>query len=138
MKKHLIRQEQLFSAHIVVEVLELMTLMPNIGVASSVKNIIESNNVSTYIGGDVLTEQERFIAGETSVMVATKAFGMGIDKPNVRFTYNICFSGSLEAFVQEAGRAGRDRKMALSTILYSSKQFMEQKSTNSNYGGNSC
>ena len=98
----------------------------NTGVASSVKNIIESNNVSTYIGGDVLTEQERFIAGETSVMVATKAFGMGIDKPNVRFTYNICFSGSLEAFVQEAGRAGRDRKMALSTILYSSKQFMEQ------------
>lgn len=98
----------------------------NIGVASSVKTIIDTKRVSKYMGGDALTEQERFIAGDTSVMVATKAFGMGIDKPDVRFTYNICFSGSLEAFVQEAGRAGRDRKMALSTILYSSKQFMEQ------------
>ena len=74
----------------------------------------------------MLTEQERFITGETSIMVATKAFGMGIDKPNVRFTYNINFSGSLEAFVQEAGRAGRDRKMALSTILYCPKVFLEQ------------
>ena len=51
------------------------------------------------------------------VMVATKAFGMGIDKPNVRFTVNMNYSSSLESFVQEAGRAGRDRKMALSFIL---------------------
>ena len=49
-------------------------------------------------------------------MVATKAFGMGIDKPNVRFTYNVSFSGSLEAFVKEAGREGGDRKMSLATI----------------------
>ena len=48
------------------------------------------------------------------------------DKPNVRLTYNINFSGSLEAFVQEAGRAGRDRKMALATILYCPQQFMQQ------------
>lgn len=53
------------------------------------------------------------------LMVATKAFGMGIDKPNVRFTVNMNYSSSLESFVQEAGRAGRDRKMALSTILLS-------------------
>ena len=52
-------------------------------------------------------------------MVATKAFGMGIDKPNVRFTVNVNHSSSLESFVQEAGRAGRDKKMALATILYS-------------------
>ncbi len=51
------------------------------------------------------------------LMVATKAFGMGIDKPNVRFTINMNYSSSLESFVQEAGRAGRDRKMALSIIL---------------------
>ena len=53
------------------------------------------------------------------VMVATKAFGMGIDKPNVRYTVNVNYSNSLEAFVQEAGRAGRDRAMALATIRYS-------------------
>ncbi len=98
----------------------------NVGIASSLRNTLYDADISTYIGGDVLTEQERFIAGDTSIMVATKAFGMGIDKPNVRFTYNVNFSGSLEAFVQEAGRAGRDRKMALATILYCPKQFLEQ------------
>jgi ATP-dependent DNA helicase RecQ len=98
----------------------------NVGIASSLRNCLSHSRISTYIGGDVLTEQDRFISGETSIMVATKAFGMGIDKPNVRFTYNVNFSGSLEAFVQEAGRAGRDRKMALATILYCPKQCLEQ------------
>lgn len=98
----------------------------NTGVASSIKEKLPDANISTFIGGTELTAQEQFIAGDTSIMVATKAFGMGIDKPNVRFTYNINFSGSLEAFVQEAGRAGRDRKMALATILYCPQSFMEQ------------
>ena len=61
-----------------------------------------------------LFRQNRF-----PIMVATKAFGMGIDKPNVRFTINMNYSSSLESFVQEAGRAGRDRRMALSMILMS-------------------
>lgn len=58
-----------------------------------------------------------FRENKLPLMVATKAFGMGIDKPNVRFTINMNYSSSLESFVQEAGRAGRDRKMALSLIL---------------------
>lgn len=62
---------------------------------------------------------ERFRDNKSPLMIATKAFGMGIDKPNVRYTVNMNYSSSLEAFVQEAGRAGRDRKMALSTILVS-------------------
>lgn len=95
------------------------------GIASSLSTRFGQKHVSQYIGGDSLTAQEQFLAGETSIMVATKAFGMGIDKSNVRFTYNINCSGSLEAFVQEAGRAGRDRKMALATILYCRKQFTE-------------
>ena len=98
----------------------------NVGIASTIITCLDNAKVSTYIGGDILDEQDRFIKGETSIMVATKAVGMGIDKPNVRFTYNVNFSGSLEAFVQEAGRAGRDRKMALATILYCSKQCLEQ------------
>lgn len=58
-----------------------------------------------------------FRENKLPLMVATKAFGMGIDKPNVRFTVHMNYSSSLESFVQEAGRAGRDRKMALSCIL---------------------
>lgn len=76
---------------------------------------------SRFVGGDDLSVQDEFIQGRTNIMVATKAFGMGIDKPNVRFTINVNYSSSLEGFVQEAGRAGRDRKMALATILYSDK-----------------
>ena len=61
---------------------------------------------------------DKFRDNKLPLMVATKAFGMGIDKPNVRFTVNMNYSSSLESFVQEAGRAGRDKKMALSTILF--------------------
>lgn len=64
-----------------------------------------------------MNNMRRFRDNELPIMVATKAFGMGIDKPNVRFTINMNYSSSLESFVQEAGRAGRDRKMALSVIL---------------------
>ena len=67
---------------------------------------------------------EAFRDNRMPVMVATKAFGMGIDKPNVRYTVNVNYSNSLEAFVQEAGRAGRDRAMALATILVSDYRYM--------------
>ncbi len=62
---------------------------------------------------------ELFRENKLPIMVATKAFGMGIDKPNVRFTVNMNYSSSLESFVQEAGRAGRDQKTALAIILFS-------------------
>lgn len=91
----------------------------NPGIVSSIQTALECDRISGYVGGDELTAQDEFLHGETDIMVATKAFGMGIDKPDVRFTLNVNHSGSLEAFVQEAGRAGRDRKMALSIILYS-------------------
>lgn len=74
-----------------------------------------------------------FRENKLPLMVATKAFGMGIDKPNVRFTVNMNYSSSLESFVQEAGRAGRDRKMALSTILLSDYRLVSiKKSCNVN------
>lgn len=80
-------------------------------------------SISTYKGGDDTECQEAFLNGETNIMVATKAFGMGIDKSNVRMTFHLNYPGSLESFVQEAGRAGRDKKMALATIMYSPKKF---------------
>lgn len=91
----------------------------NQGIANSIRTSLGCQRISGYVGGDELTAQDEFLNGKTDIMVATKAFGMGIDKPDVRFTLNVNHSGSLEAFVQEAGRAGRDRKMALSLILYS-------------------
>jgi ATP-dependent DNA helicase RecQ len=63
--------------------------------------------------------QDDFINNRAGLMVATNAFGLGIDKPNIRFVIEMNHPSSLEAFVQEAGRAGRDRKMALATILVS-------------------
>lgn len=80
-------------------------------------------SISTYKGGDDTICQDDFLAGNTNLMVATKAFGMGIDKPNVRMTFHLNYPGSLESFVQEAGRAGRDKKMAIATIMYSPKKF---------------
>lgn len=80
-------------------------------------------SISTYKGGDDTTCQDSFLKGKTNLMVATKAFGMGIDKPNVRMTFHLNYPNSLESFVQEAGRAGRDKKMALATIMYSPKKF---------------
>lgn len=70
-------------------------------------------------GNESMENMKKFRDNKLPIMVATKAFGMGIDKPNVRFTINMNYSNSLESFVQEAGRAGRDRKMALSVILVS-------------------
>lgn len=84
------------------------------------------NLISTYKGGDDTRFQEDFLQGNTNLMVATKAFGMGIDKSNVRITIHLNHPSSLESFVQEAGRAGRDGKMALATIMYSDKQFQNQ------------
>ena len=92
----------------------------------TVANSLKKHNInrfSTYKGGDDTTCQDEFLSGETNLMVATKAFGMGIDKPNVRLTVHLNYPGSLESFVQEAGRAGRDKKMSLATIMYASKTF---------------
>ncbi len=62
--------------------------------------------------------QDRFMSGEVEIVVATNAFGMGIDKANIRSVIHFNMPGTLEAYYQEAGRAGRDGDQAQCVLLY--------------------
>lgn len=76
--------------------------------------------------------QEKFITQDPSVVIATNAFGMGIDKSNIRFVIHYQVPGSIEDFYQEIGRAGRDQKNASSYLLFtkSDTQIIKQLSKN--------
>ena len=63
--------------------------------------------------------QERFMSGQSDVVVATNAFGMGIDRSDIRMVIHHTFPGTVEAYYQEAGRAGRDGDAATCLLLYS-------------------
>jgi ATP-dependent DNA helicase RecQ len=62
--------------------------------------------------------QEDFMSGRTQIIVATNAFGMGIDKPDIRFVVHFHLPGSIEAYYQEIGRAGRDRLPSVCLLLF--------------------
>ena len=71
--------------------------------------------------------QNKFMSGEIDVLVATNAFGMGVDKSNVRLVVHANIPGSLEAYYQEAGRAGRDRQAAKCYLVFNERDISLQK-----------
>ena len=71
--------------------------------------------------------QQNWIDNKSQVMVATNAFGMGIDKPDVRFVVHLDLPESLEAYFQEAGRGGRDEKTAYAVLLCNNNDVVNLK-----------
>ena len=103
-------------------------------------NQLNSLNItSTFYHGGISVEEKKerlknWLHGDQSVMVATNAFGMGIDCPNVRYVIHIQLPESIESYYQEAGRAGRDGNYSKAVLLYNNydkilvkKQFIESR-----------
>jgi ATP-dependent DNA helicase RecQ len=97
----------------------------------STEEVAEALNVDAYHAGlpdrTRSTVQDRFLQGKTECITATVAFGMGIDKPDVRLVVHYAIPGTLEAYYQEAGRGGRDGKEAHAALLYSVADLMTRK-----------
>jgi ATP-dependent DNA helicase RecQ len=96
-------------------------------------NIVEKLGFSStfYHGGLTMEEKNlhmnEWMSNQKMVMVATNAFGMGIDKPDVRNIIHIQIPESIENYYQEAGRAGRDGKMSFSYLLYNDSDIVTAK-----------
>ncbi len=95
--------------------------------ATQLASLLRAYNIAAqaYHGGMSTPErhqvQEQFMQGELEVVVATTAFGMGVDKAEIRFVLHYDHPASLEAYTQESGRAGRDGKPAYAILLYNSQ-----------------
>jgi ATP-dependent DNA helicase RecQ len=91
--------------------------------------LLRDNGVDAvhYHGGlsraDREAAQDAFMAGKVEVIVATSAFGMGVDKPDVRFVFHTEPPDSLDAYYQEIGRAGRDRRPSRAALFYLPKDL---------------
>lgn len=99
-----------------------------------VKELLNENNfvVTTYHGGMSKAErdarQQEFMSGEIPIIVATSAFGMGVDKPDVRWVIHYDVPDSIDNYMQQIGRAGRDGEASAALLLYRDADLGLQKS----------
>jgi len=94
------------------------------------KLLLENDISANYYHGGLdqkqrKTRQDEWITNQTKIIVATNAFGMGIDKPDVRFVLHYDIPQSIEAYFQEAGRGGRDLKKARAILFFETKNLEE-------------
>jgi len=92
------------------------------------KNAITSTFYHAGLDSEIRSaRQDQWMSGDKRFIVATNAFGMGIDKPNVRIVIHFDLPDTLEAYFQEAGRAGRDDKKAFGILLYNDDDIITAK-----------
>ena len=94
------------------------------------KLLLQNNISADFYHGGLPTKtrslkQANWVNNKTRIMVSTNAFGMGIDKPDVRMVIHLDLPDSLEAYFQEAGRGGRDGRKAYATLLYNEKDRID-------------
>ena len=97
---------------------------------ADILNINKINSTYYHAGLDSKTRETRqhdWTLGRARVMVSTNAFGMGIDKPDVRQVIHLDLPDCIESYFQEAGRAGRDLKPATATLLYNDNDVVNAK-----------
>jgi ATP-dependent DNA helicase RecQ len=98
-----------------------------------IADLLQKNNINAdyyHAGLDNKTrsiKQDNWINNKTRVIIATNAFGMGIDKPDVRLVVHVELPDTLEAYYQEAGRGGRDEKNAYAVVLFNNNDIIQLK-----------
>ncbi|XOV93917.1 MAG: ATP-dependent DNA helicase RecQ [Bacteroidota bacterium] len=124
------------------KMMEILNNVPGTGIVyvrsrkrtQLIAEMLRRNGVSAdyYHAGlspqDRVAKQEAWIKGKIRVIASTNAFGMGIDKPDVRTVIHYDLPDSLEAYYQEAGRAGRDEKKAYAVVLYHQGDIVDLES----------
>jgi len=114
------------------KLLEILQKIPGSGIVYTrsrkktveIANLLKQNRITAdYYHAGLTNEQrtkkqEEWISDKTRIIVSTNAFGMGIDKPNVRIVVHMDLPDSIEAYFQEAGRAGRDEEQSYAALLY--------------------